>query len=320
QLDSLATSVPGSGEIIQQRIKEIEQQVSQLRRLANDVHCRDLCLQMTQILKHEIDESKEGQQLKQFDLLRAALLIAILDGEDIDIHAYLAQVDRMAADILRTLGKKATDAETLGAMDRYLFQDNGFHGSRFDYYHRANSYMNRVISDREGIPISLSVLYMELGRRLGLSIEGVGLPGHFVVRFVPRKGEPQLIDVFDAATRLSLEDAGRLAGAAGRPLPKEQLAAVDQRAILNRMFKNLIGLAQRQDDKERMLRYLEMMMVIDPDSIQARGMRSIIRYETGRKSAAIADLDWFLEHKPAELDLERIRQMRDLFLQDRGPR
>ena len=226
----------------------------------------------------------------------------------------------MAADIRRTLVKKATEAETLGAMDRYLFQDNGFHGSRFDYYHRANSYMNRVISDREGIPISLSVLYMELGRRLGLSIEGVGLPGHFVVRFVPRKGEPQLIDVFDAATRLSLEDAGRLAGAAGRPLPEELLAAVDQRAILARMLNNLVGLAQRQDDKERMLRYLEMMMVVDPDSIQARGMRSIIRYETGRKSAAIADLDWFLEHKPAELDLERIRQMRDLFLQDRGPR
>jgi regulator of sirC expression with transglutaminase-like and TPR domain len=63
-----------------------------------------------------------------------------------------------------------------------------------------------------------------------------------------------------------------------------------------------------------------MMMVVDPESIQARGMRSIIRYETGRKSAAIADLDWFLENKPAELDLERIRQMRDLFQQDRVPR
>ncbi len=320
QLDSLAASAPGSGAIIQQRIKQIEQQVSQLRRLANDVHCRDICLQLTGILKQQMDESKEGEQAQQFDLLRAALLIAVLDGEDIDIDAYLAQVDRMASDIRRTLEKKATDGETLEAMDRYLFQNNGFHGSRFDYYHRANSYMNRVISDREGIPISLSVLYMELGRRLGLSIEGVGLPGHCVVRFVPGKGEPQLIDVFEAATRLSLEDASRLAGAAGRPLPDDLLAAVDQRAILTRMLNNLMGLAQRQDDKERMLRYLEMMMVVAPDSIQTRGMRSIIRYETGRKSAAIADLDWFLEHKPAELDLERIRQMRDLFLQDRGPR
>jgi regulator of sirC expression with transglutaminase-like and TPR domain len=180
--------------------------------------------------------------------------------------------------------------------------------------------MNRVISDREGIPISLSVLYMELGRRLELSIEGVGLPRRFVVRFVPQEGEPQLIDVFDAATRLSTEDARRLAGAAGQPFPEELLAAVGHRAILTRMLNNLMGLAQQQDDKERMIRYLEMMMVVDPDSIQARGMRSILRYETGRTSAAIADLDWFLENKPAQLDLGRIRQMRDLFLRDRGPR
>jgi regulator of sirC expression with transglutaminase-like and TPR domain len=320
QLDSLAASAAGSGEIIQERIKDIEQQVSQLRRLANDIHCRHVCLQMAQMLKGEEDKPEEGQPTRQFDLLRAALLIAILDGEDIDIDAYLAQVDRMAGDIRKTFTKKTTDGKMLKAMDNYLFQDNGFHGSRFDYYHRANSYMNRVISDREGIPISLSVLYMELGRRLELSIEGVGLPRRFVVRFVPQEGEPQLIDVFDAATRLSTEDARRLAGAAGQPFPEELLAAVGHRAILTRMLNNLMGLAQQQDDKERMIRYLEMMMVVDPDSIQARGMRSILRYETGRTSAAIADLDWFLENKPAQLDLERIRQMRDLFLRDRGPR
>ena len=223
-------------------------------------------------------------------------------------------------DIRKTFAKKVTAVDRLEAMDKYLFKDNGFHGSRFDYYHRANSYMNRVISDREGLPISLSVLYMELGYRLELSIEGVGLPGHFVVRFVPGKGESQLIDVFEAAQRLTGEAASQLAGLGGRPVPEEFLAAVGHRAILTRMLNNLLNLAQRQDDKERMLRYLEMMMVVEPESIQARGMRSIIRYETGRKSAAIADLDWFLENKPAELDLERIRQMRDLFQQDRVPR
>jgi regulator of sirC expression with transglutaminase-like and TPR domain len=201
-----------------------------------------------------------------------------------------------------------------------LFKDNGFHGSRFDYYHRANSYMNRVISDREGIPISLSVLYMELGHRLGLRIEGVGLPGHFVVRYLPEKGDPQLIDVFDSAARLDQEATQRLAGTGDRPLPEALLAAVDHRAILTRMLTNLLGLAQRQDDKPRILRYLDMMMIVDPESIQARGMRSILRYETGRRAAAIADLDWFLDNKPPELDLERIRQMRDLFIQGRGPR
>ena len=320
QLDALASSSARSEEVIRNRIKRIEQQASELRRLANDIHSRNVCLEMGRLLKAADQQPGEGESPVHFDLLRASLLISILDGEDIDLEAYVAQVDRMAMDIRKAFAKKVTAVDRLEAMDKYLFKDNGFHGSRFDYYHRANSYMNRVISDREGLPISLSVLYMELGHRLELSIEGVGLPGHFVVRFVPGKGESQLIDVFDAAQRLTGEAASELAGLAGRPLPDELLAAVGHRAILTRMLNNLLNLAQRQDDKERMLRYLEMMMVVDPGSIQARGMRSIIRYETGRKSAAIADLDWFLKNKPAELDLERIRQMRDLFQQDRVPR
>ena len=320
QLDSLARSSPGSSEVIRARIKKIESQVSELRRLADDVHCRDICLDMVRLLKEVDAEPAKGEPPIHFDLLQAALLISILDGEDIDLNAYLAQVDRMADDIRQTLDKKASGSDTLEAMDKYLFKDNGFHGSRFDYYHRANSYMNRVISDREGIPISLSVLYMELGHRLGLRIEGVGLPGHFVVRYIPEKGDPQLIDVFDSATRLDQEATQRLAGTGDRPLPEALLAAVDHRAILTRMLTNLLGLAQRQDDKPRILRYLDMMMIVDPESIQARGMRSILRYETGRRAAAIADLDWFLDNKPPELDLERIRQMRDLFIQGRGPR
>src|SRR5690606_2448324 len=99
------------------------------------------------------------------------------------------------------------DRARLAAMNQYLFVDNGFHGSRTDYYNRANSYLNRVIDDREGLPITLSVLYIELGQRLGLKLHGVGLPGHFVVRHVPAEGEPQLIDVFEGGQPLSREDA-----------------------------------------------------------------------------------------------------------------
>ena len=75
------------------------------------------------------------------------------------------------------------------ALNKYLFTERGFHGSRGDYYNRANSHLSEVLDDREGLPITLSVLYIELGRRLGLKIEGVGMPGHFVVRHVPAKGE-----------------------------------------------------------------------------------------------------------------------------------
>jgi regulator of sirC expression with transglutaminase-like and TPR domain len=317
QLDKLAEVNTASNRLLLDKVRQLEDQTRKLKQLAADVNTRSVCLQLQKLLQADAGDDEDQPA---FDLIRAALLISLLDEEEIEIDAYVRQVDRMVDDIKQTLEEDASEADRLAALDKYLFKDNGFHGSRFDYNHRANSYLNRVISDREGLPISLSVLYLELGSRLGLKIEGVGLPGHFVVRFVPAEGESQLIDVFNEATRLSLDDAKKLAGAPLRPFHDEYLDAVDQRAILSRMIANLLNLARQQDDKERMLRYLEMLLVIDPESTQSRGMRSILRYETGRTAAALADLDWFLEHQPPELDLDRIRQMRDLFQQGRAPR
>ena len=215
---------------------------------------------------------------------------------------------------LNRIKKDAAQADKLAALDKYLFQDNGFHGSRFDYYHRANSYLNRVIDDREGLPITLSVLYMELGRRLGLKIEGVGLPGHFIVRQVNQDGKGQLIDVFNEGKRLTREDAIKLAAEhSNQPFQDAYLDPVPSRQILIRMLNNLMSLAQQKEDKESMLRYVELLMALDSHSVQYRGMRSILRFETGRKKSAIADLDWFLDHEPENLDLDRIRQMREYF-------
>src|SRR6476469_7374899 len=151
----------------------------------------------------------------------------------------------MAEQIKRNLPEQATEAQKLTALNDYLFKDNGFHGSRTDYYHRANSYLSRVIDDREGLPITLSVLYIELGSRLGLKIEGVGLPAHFVVRHVPAIGEPQLIDVFNSASPLSRSAAEKkIASITGEaPLP-QHFDAVSNRQILQRILLNLISNAQ----------------------------------------------------------------------------
>src|SRR5205085_3981371 len=112
-------------------------------------------------------------------------------------------------------------------LNKFLFGKGGFHGSRADYYHRSNSYLNEVIDDREGLPITLSVLYLELARRIGLKAEGVGLPGHFVVRHLPAKGEPQLIDVFDGGKPLSRQDAEKkVDGTSGATLSDEHLKPV----------------------------------------------------------------------------------------------
>src|SRR5205814_5384115 len=141
------------------------------------------------------------------DLIHAALLLAKADNEEVDVDAYRAEVDRMAKKAAEGLPKDATDEAKLKCLNTFFFEKRGFHGSRGNYYHRSNSYLNEVIDDREGLPITLSVLYAELARRVGLKVVGVALPGHFVVKHVPAKGDEQLIDVFEGGVPLSRADA-----------------------------------------------------------------------------------------------------------------
>ena len=163
---------------------------------------RSRLLRQAALLLHQQEVLKEMAQLVRgkeadIDLVHAALLIARLDNDELDVEAYRREVERLAKKLAARLPKDADDKAKLATLNKYLFTERGFHGSRADYYHRANSYLNEVLDDREGLPIALSVLYMELGRRVGLNIQGVGLPGHFVVKHVPAKGAEQLIDVFD---------------------------------------------------------------------------------------------------------------------------
>ncbi|MFP6621032.1 MAG: tetratricopeptide repeat protein [Pirellulaceae bacterium] len=312
QLEPLQEHSTDTRDLLRRQAEFLTNRAAELKQISADIHARAIAAKLNKFFPDLAGKQKPDPAAP--DLLQAALLIAVLDEEEIDTQAYVKLIERMANDILAAIKKDAAQADKLAALDKYLFQDNGFHGSRFDYYHRANSYLNRVIDDREGLPITLSVLYMELGRRLGLKIEGVGLPGHFIVRQVNQDGKGQLIDVFNEGKRLTREDAIKLAAEhSNQPFQDAYLDPVPSRQILIRMLNNLMSLAQQKEDKESMLRYVELLMALDSHSVQYRGMRSILRFETGRKKSAIADLDWFLDHEPENLDLDRIRQMREHF-------
>jgi serine protease Do len=289
----------------------LERQAAQVRKLAAAVDDRRTLEEFTRaVTKAEAD----------IDLFAAALLVAKLDNPELDVDAYGKELERLAADVTVKLPKDADEAAKLATLNRVLFTELGFHGSRGDYYNRSNSYVNEVLDDREGIPITLSVVYMELARHLGLRVQGVGFPGHFLVKYEPQQGEPQWLDVFDGATPLSRDELRtRLREDAEEDLADEHLAVVGTRAILTRMLNNLLNLAGREEEPGDMLRYLDAMLVLAPDSARDRVLRMVTSYRLGRRDVALADARWLLEHAPEGIDLDQVRRMLEMLEAGTGP-
>lgn len=301
--------------VLEQQAVLLEQKAKQIRQLAIDVHAAEVRRQILaalNIANQQKVTSKKDKPVEP-DLLKAALLIALLDNEEVDPQAYIDRVDTLADEVREGLPKDASDAERLKAMDHMLFQQYGFGGSRFEYDMRSNSYLNEVIDDREGIPITLCVLYIELAKRLDLRVVGLGLPGHYVVRFESQDSDapPEIVDVFQQGKRLSVaeaEDRSRLrpGSAATSEFFRPQAAA----AIIQRMLRNLLNLAESQGDNARVLRYLDTLLAIDDSQLEFRVKRLEIRARTQRLSEAIAEVDWFLDKQPDGLDEDRLYELR----------
>jgi len=302
--EKLAPDNPAAVALLRERARLLEEQAAELKKLALAVHQQRVLQDLAQAL---------AVPDKQADLLHAALLIARLDNEELEVEPYCKEVDRLARQIADTVPKNADAPTKLAALNRFLFQERGYHGSRVDYYTRANSYLNEVIDDREGLPITLSVLYMELARRLGLNVVGVPLPGHFVVRHQPSGGKAQLIDVYDGGKAITEEEAGRIVERiTGKPLDADKLKPITKKGIILRMLHNLANVAQREQDLEGMLTYLDGIVTVDAEAHEERWVRAVLRWKAGRRDAALADLDWLLERNPDGVDLERVRELHQL--------
>jgi regulator of sirC expression with transglutaminase-like and TPR domain len=295
-------------EALAARATLLQRQARQLEALAAAVHEQRTLDELATVLAG--DESG-------VDLFHAALLVARLDNPDLDIAASRRDLERLVADIAKR-SADTDEAGKLATLNRVLFEELGFHGSRGDYYNRSNSYVNEVLDDREGIPITLAIVYMTLARRLGLAVEGVGFPGHFLVRYEPAGGEPRWLDVFERAAERTREDlAARRRDEAGTEITDDDLAVAAPKAILARMVNNLLGIAVREGDQADVLRYLDAMLVISPDSARDRVMRMVTAARLGRREAAVADARWLLDRMPPEIDLEQVRGLLDRLERDR---
>lgn len=294
-LSSLQTNSGASRAVLTARADRLEKEVGQLRQLARTVHRRDI----QAALLRELDQPET-----KIDLFHAALLLAKLDNEELDIAAYRRQLDDMAKDITAQLAAMPDDESKLGALKKFLFQENGFHGSRADYNNRANSYINEVLDDREGIPITLSVVFLELARRVGLdTVSGAPVPGHFMVLHRPKMGNRQLLDVFDGA--LPVPPARELE----LRITDEDLQPASKRSIIVRMLRNLISGARATQDHAAMLRYQELIVALSPESAGDRIGRALLRLQNEDSEGGRMDLLWLLENRPRGIDLERVEQL-----------
>lgn len=293
-------------ELLRQALR-LNRQADRLKRLAEDVRLEPILAKLGKLFEFE-DAN---------DLLTGALLLAALDHPDLEIQAYIGRVDAMAAEIANQLPDNADDRQKLQTLDRYLFEENGFHGSREEYYHQANNHFDRVMDDREGMPITLTLLYTELGRRLNLKIEGVGLPGHFVARYRSADDTSIMIDVFDKARHMTDEDVARIL--AENRLPNQPGSAIPAQKpldLLVRILHNLLRSAERTGDTQAMRRYCEGLVALKNEEPEYRLMRGVARYQTGRLHGAAEDFDWLLSQRPEGLDVDRIVKMHQQLQRD----
>lgn len=244
-------------------------------------------------------------------LAEAALLIARDAYPDLDVAAYLGRLDDMAQTLRSRLRADISVADTLKALNHYLFDELGYAGNSAEYYDPRNSYFNDVIERKLGIPITLSVLYLEVGRRIGLKLSGVSFPGHFLVKCNVREGAV-VLDPYAKGASLGIKDLqSKLAALAnGVEITPESvmpmLASADHREILARLLRNLKAIFMQQREHARALCAVERIVLLAPAALDELRDRGLIFSELECFRAALADLERYLAARPHAADAHEI--------------
>ena len=260
-----------------------------------------------ELFREAIDQPEESM-----NLAKAAMLIALDEYPELDIAAYLNRIDALAHKIGTQIVDPALTQplKIVAQMNRVLFEMEGFSGNTDNYYDPRNSFLNDVLDRRTGIPISLSVLYMEIGRRLGVRIDGVGMPGHFLVKLT-LDGFPIYFDPFNRGERLDEEGCRkklRLLYGEDFAFDPACLNPVSKSQILSRMLTNLKSIYFGRQDFRRALLVLDKMLLIQPNSGVDLRDRGVAHYKLNQLSRAIADWSRYLEANPAAEDREETKK------------
>jgi regulator of sirC expression with transglutaminase-like and TPR domain len=237
------------------------------------------------------------------DLAEAALVIASREYPDLDIARYRARIDEIGATLRGRLPEDMSRAERILALNRYLFDELGFGGNAAEYYDARNSYLNEVLDRKLGIPITLSVVYLEIGRRIGLALHGVAFPGHFLVKCQVRDGAI-VLDPYAKGSSLSLDDlCARLRSLHNGVDPepdhiRAMLAIASNKEILARILRNLKGIYLEHREFTKAVAAMDRLVALAPRAADEYRDRGRVYLELECFRAALADFRSYLVLKP----------------------
>jgi regulator of sirC expression with transglutaminase-like and TPR domain len=244
------------------------------------------------------------------DLAKTALYIAKEEYPQLDVDYYLQILDSLSREIANETSDLSDSQQILFQINRVLFEKHGFHGNAENYYDPKNSFLNEVLDCKTGIPITLSLIYLEIAKRLGLKLEGIGFPGHFLLKY--SSGESALyIDPFNRGKLLTEEDCnqkivdmyqGQLV------FQKDFLKPITNKQFLTRILNNLKGIYMNENNNAKALEVIERILLINPDLPQEIRDRGMLHLSSGNNSLALKDLRHYIKSIPFAPDKEEIQR------------
>jgi len=250
----------------------------------------------------------------ELNLAEAALIIAKHEYPGLDVPQYLKRFDQMAAAVSsRLASEQGALLHNLQTLNDYLYEEEGFSGNLSDYSDPRNSFLNDVLDRRAGIPITLSLVHLEVGRRVGLPLEGVSFPGHFLVK-LELDGAAVVLDPFHQGVSLSEDELKmRAEWVLGEEVPvvdllPSLLEGASKRDILVRMLRNLKGIYREREDPARLIQVMDMILSVKPDLPDELRARGDVYREMAYFGAALTDYRRYLTLAPDADDTEKIRE------------
>jgi regulator of sirC expression with transglutaminase-like and TPR domain len=259
-----------------------------------------------QYFQQEISQPDE-----QIDLALSALYIAQEEYPNLNPVKYLDALDTMAVAVKELLPVEKYPLKILQTINSYLYDNLKFEGNATEYYDPRNSFLNDVIERRLGIPITLSLVYLEIAKRIDFPMVGVGMPGHFLIR--PQVADMEIfVDPFNRGEVLFFDDCQeRIRQVYGQPvtMQPEFLATISNRQFLARMLSNLKIIYLNSQQIEKALAAVERILLMFPDAIVEVRDRGLIYYQIGRWVAAVEDFETYLQQVPDAQDAPIIRRL-----------